>query len=121
MLVNCEFSGMLMVVRLLQSEKAHTPMLVTPSGMVMEVRLLQLWKAEPPMLVTLSGIIVAEHPVIRVLLLVSMIALHPPRESYTAFPSATVMAVRLVQPEKASSPMLVTPSGMVMAVRLLQP
>ena len=35
--------------------------------------------------------------------------------------SGMVMAVRLLQPQKASSPMLVTLSGMVMAVRLRQP
>ena len=34
-------SGRVMVVRLLQLEKAAYPMLVTPSGMVMAVRLVQ--------------------------------------------------------------------------------
>ena len=38
-------SGMVMEVRLLQSEKALPPMLVTLSGMVMEVRLVQPLKA----------------------------------------------------------------------------
>ena len=41
MLVNCEFSGRVMAVRLLQPSKAFNPMLVTPSGRVMAVRLLQ--------------------------------------------------------------------------------
>ena len=74
------------------------------------------------MLVTSSGMTVVEHPTIRALLLVSIIALHPPRESYTVFSSSTVMEVRLLlQPEKAPFPMLVTPLGMVMEVRLPQP
>ncbi len=38
-------SGIVMLVRLLQSENAQLPMLVTPSGMVMLVRLLQLENA----------------------------------------------------------------------------
>ena len=35
-------TGIVALVRLLQPEKAFTPMLVTPSGIVMPVRLLQL-------------------------------------------------------------------------------
>ena len=50
------------------------------------------------MLVTLSGMTVEEQPAIKVLLPVSMIALQPLRESYFAFPSATIMEVRLLQP-----------------------
>ena len=38
-------SGMVMLVRLLQPEKAELPMLVTLSGMVMLVRLVQSAKA----------------------------------------------------------------------------
>ncbi len=40
-------SGIVMLVRLLQSEKAPLPMLVTLSGIVMLVRLVQLTKALP--------------------------------------------------------------------------
>ena len=50
-------SGIVMLVRLMQPEKAQAPMLVTPSGMVILVRLLQLVKAASGMLVTLSGIV----------------------------------------------------------------
>jgi hypothetical protein len=50
-------SGIVMLVRLLQSLKAAYPMLVTPSGIVMLVRLLQFQKALFPMLVTLLGIV----------------------------------------------------------------
>ena len=45
------------VFRLLQSEKAAEPMLVTLSGIVTLVRLLQPQKATFPMLVTPSGIV----------------------------------------------------------------
>ena len=38
---------MVMEVRLLQPEKARSPILVTPSGMLMAVRLLQKWYLQP--------------------------------------------------------------------------
>ena len=44
-------------VRLVQNEKAPSPMLVTPLPIVMFVTLSQLPKASIPMLVTLSGIV----------------------------------------------------------------
>ena len=50
-------SGIVMLVRLVQSAKAPSPMLVTPLPIVMLVRLLHLEKARSPMLVTLSGIV----------------------------------------------------------------
>ena len=56
-------------------------MLVTLSGMVILVRLLQPEKAELPILVTLVGIIVFIQPAINVLVLVSMMALQLLRES----------------------------------------
>ena len=62
----------------------------------------------------------AEQPRIKVLLLVSMMALHPLRESYMVFPVATMMLVRLLQPEMTLLPILVTLAGMVIEVRLLQ-
>ena len=46
-----------MLVRLLQSRNALSPILVTLLGIVMLVRLLQPMNALRPMLVTLSGIV----------------------------------------------------------------
>ena len=86
----------------------------------MEVRLGQLEKALSPMLVTLLGITDVEHPTIKVLLLVSIIALQPLRESYTVFPSATMISMRLLQPEKRALPISITLLGIVIVVRLLQ-
>ena len=66
--------GMMIEVKLLQSEKASSPMLVTLSGMVMEVKLLQHSKALYPMVVTLPshGILLLLHPLIKVLVSVSI-------------------------------------------------
>jgi len=86
----------------------------------MAVRLLQPAKATIPMLVTLEGIIVFLHPATNVLVAVSMMALQLFRESYTLFAASTWMAVKLLQPQNAASPMLVTLEGMVMEVRPLQ-
>ena len=113
-------SGIFMEVRLVQWVKTECSILFTLSGMFMEVRFLQLEKAELPMLVTLSGMIVVEHPTISLLLLVSIMALQPLRESYMVLPSATIMEVRLLQLEKALCPMFVTFLGMIKEVRLLQ-
>ena len=85
-------------VRPLQPSKAHQPMLVTLSGMVIDVRPPQPEKAYAPIVVTLLGMVVFRQPTIRVLDDVSIIALQPLRESYTLFPSSTLIAVRLVQP-----------------------
>ena len=49
-------SGIVISVKLLQEEKAPSPMLVTLSGIVISVRLLQPTKALSPMLVTPLGI-----------------------------------------------------------------
>ena len=51
------------------------------------------------MAVTLLGIIVFMQPSIKVLVAVSIIALHPLRESYMLFPDSTIIEVRLVQPK----------------------
>ena len=72
------------------------------------------------MLVTLAGIVEFLHPIINVLVNVSIIALQPLRESNTVFPSSTVIDAILEQPEKTFLPMLVTLAGMVMDVRLEQ-
>ena len=114
-------SGMFMEERLLQPKKAPVPILVTLSGMFMVKRLLQPLKAELPIPVTLSGIIVFEHPVINVLLLVSIIALQSLRESYIVLPFATIMETRLLQPEEREPPILTTLSGIVMETRSVQP
>ena len=111
---------MVMEVRLEQPEKAPFSMDVTPSGMLMEVRLEQPEKADCPMDVTASGMVVFLHPAINLFDAVSIMALHPLRESYFIFPLSTVMEVRLEQPSKAHIPMDVTPSGMLMEVRLEQ-
>jgi hypothetical protein len=108
-------------VKLLQPSKAWYPMLVTELGMVIEDRPLQPSKAYSPMLVTVFGITVLLHPVIKVLVFVSMIALQLYRESYFEFPLSTIIEDRPLQSEKAPFPMLVTELGMVTEVRPLQP
>jgi hypothetical protein len=87
----------------------------------MTANLVQHPKAYPPILDTLSGMVVEEQPCIKVLLLVSTIALHPLRESYMLLPSSTIMVVRLLQRWKTPSPILDTLLGIVMMVRMLQP
>jgi hypothetical protein len=67
--------------------------------------------------VTLSGITVFMHPAMIVFVAVSIIALHPLRESYFVLPSSTTMEVNLLQPRKAEVPIEVTLLGIVMEVR----
>ena len=86
----------------------------------MEVSAEHSEKAPFPIDVTLLGIVVFLHPIINVLDDVSIIALQLLRESYLAFPSSTTMDIKPPQPEKASSPMLVTLLGMVIDVNPLQ-
>ena len=50
-------SGIVTLVREVQSLNVQTPILVTPSGMFTLVREVQPLNARPPMLVTLSGIV----------------------------------------------------------------
>ena len=107
-----------MAVRYLQDWKACSPILVTLAGIVISDKPEHPKKAELPMLVTSSGIIVAEHPKSKALVLVSIIALQPPRESYIVFPSATMIEERLMQFSKAASPILATLAGMVIEERL---
>ena len=74
------------------------------------------------MVVTLLGIIVYLHPAIKVFDDVLIIALQLLRESYFVFPLPTDMEVRLLQPQKARSPMDVTELGIVSEpVKPLQP
>ena len=56
MLVSWLFAPNVTLVKLLQSLKAPSPMLVTTLGIVILVKLLQLLKAPSPMLVTPLGI-----------------------------------------------------------------
>ena len=54
--------GMVKVVRPVQFQKAELPMEVTLLGMVTEVRLVQYWKAHWPMEVTLLGMVMEVRP-----------------------------------------------------------
>ena len=63
----------------------------------MLVKPLQPWKASLPIDVTPTGMIVDLQPEIRVFVAVSIIALHPSRESYTLLPSSTSILVKLLQ------------------------
>ena len=92
-------------------------MLVTLLPMVTEVRLLQSQKALSPMLVTSFPIIysVTCPPNMLLKLLLDEYAL------LTIVFEFRVTEVRLLQPEKADPPILVTLLGMVTEVRLLQP
>ena len=73
------------------------------------------------MLVTLLGMVVFMQPLINVFEDVSIIALQLLRESYIVLPLSTFIDVKLEQPAKAQSPMLVTLLGMVTEVRPEQP
>ena len=109
-------------------------MLVTPSGMVMEVRLVQSENALFPMLVTPSGMTTSPEQVVPSIRIPFTIT----KESSSCFwlnqdvpsnaPSpmlvtlyGMVMEVRLEQLENALLPILVKLSGMVIEVRLVQP
>ena len=87
----------------------------------MDVNPEQPEKAFLPILVTLLGTVVFLHPAIKVFDKVSIIALHPLRESYVEFPSLIVTDVRLEQYAKAFLPILVTLLGIVTDVRLEHP
>ena len=73
-------------------------MVVTELGILMLVRLEQFAKALFPILVTELGIDVFWHPMMRVLVVFSMMALQLFRESNVGLPSLTLRLVRLVQP-----------------------
>ena len=87
------------------------PIEVTLSGISIEFKEEQLSKAESPIEVTLSGIIVSAQPVIKVLVEVSIIALQSSLESYTVFPSFTMIELKEVQLLKVKLPIEVTLSG----------
>jgi hypothetical protein len=115
--------GMVMPVRPVQPEKAEFPMLLTPLPMVMPVSLAQPEKALFPILVTLLGMVTAPGmPVGTAMKVVCALSYTMPlTELYVVLAVSTFMLSRLVQPEKANPPMLVTPVGMVTPVRPVQP
>ena len=70
-----------------------------------------------PIDVTLSGIIVSAQPVIKVLVEVSIIALQSSLESYTVFPSFTMIELKEVQLLKVKLPIEVTLSGITIELK----
>ena len=99
-----------MLVKVLQSEKAYASMLITPFGISILNKVLQSLNADPPMLVTLFGIFVFLHPIINVLVDVSMIALQLSLLSYTSLLLTTIFS-NLLQPINADTSILVTLLG----------
>ena len=93
---------------------------VTELGMIIEVKPDHA-NASTPIDVTVLGIIVFWHPEIKVFVAVSMMALLLSRESYTVFPSSTVMVSKLVQPAKGLMPIDVTELGRVIVVKFTHP
>ena len=87
----------------------------------MLVKLAQFENAHEPIFITDGGIVVFLHPAIKVLLYVSIIALQFSRESYTLFPSSTMMLVNPEQATKAQSLISVTDFGIVMLFKPAQP
>ena len=77
-------------------------------------------KAKLPIVATVLGIVVGLHPVMSLLVAVSIIALQPFLLSYTVLPASTVMDVKLLQYTKALPSMWVTEAGMVIEVNLVQ-
>ena len=115
--------GIVMLVNLLQSLNAEESMLVTPLCIVMLVKLLQPENASEPMLVTLLGIVklVAVFPIAYCIkVLPSFVYKFPSTDLYLVLLASTVILVKLLQPENASEPMLVTLLGISMLVKLLQ-
>ena len=70
---------------------------------------------------TLEGITVFLQPAINAFSEVSIIALQLSRESYTVFPSSTMIDIKLLQPWKTRLPIDVTLEGIVTDVKPLQP
>ena len=85
---------MLTLISDVQSPKAPLPIEVTELGMEMLVRDEQPEKARSPMEVTVFGMMVLLQPNIKVLLLVSMMALQLFLLSKTGFPADTIMETR---------------------------
>ena len=90
---------MFTVVRPLQPLKAPSPIDVTLSGMVTDVKPRHPEKAEALIVVTLLGIFVFEHPFIKVLVAVSIMALQLSRESYLELSLLTLIEVKPLQPQ----------------------
>ena len=57
-------SGIVMLLRLVQSQNVLEPMLVSESGIVMLLRLVKLRNVQEPMVLTPSSITISEHPLI---------------------------------------------------------
>ena len=91
---------------------ALLPMVVTELGISMLVRP-QASNAPFPMAVTVLGMTVHLQPTINVLVDVSMMALHPSRESNFGLPLSTMMLDRPRLLKKASSTMVVIVLGKV--------
>ena len=81
---------------------------MTDSGLIILVRPVQPEKAKLPILVTEPGMTVFLQPAINELLDVSIMALQLSRESYAMFPLSTSRLSKLSQPSNAPSLMLVT-------------
>ena len=96
-------------------------MVVTLLGMTMDVRLLQPQKALSPIQVTLLGITVLLQPYTSVFVPVSIMALQLSRLSYVVFPSSTMISSNAEQSAKILFPKDVTLFGILIDVRLLQP
>ena len=119
-------SGIVILVRLWQPLKAEAPILVTVSGIVMLVRLLQPLKAEEG--IDVSFVITTFFREEGTLAELFQELLAPNRyPKYLLLPSiasptnGTVILVRLLQPLKTYSPILVTVPGIVILVKLLHP
>ena len=108
--ISVTLSGITISARLVQSEKADLPIDVTLSGITISARLAQLEKADSPISDTLSGITIS-------------VRLSQPEKvsaSIIVRLSGIVISARLVQPEKADSPISVTLSGITISLRLVQ-
>ena len=98
-------------------------MVVTLWGISMLARLVQSENAQLPIVVTLWGKVKALSflPVTYCTnSFPSLVYKLPSMDIYAWLFSLTVMLARLVQPENANLPMVVTPSGISMLVRLVQ-
>ena len=93
------------------------PIEVTLSGISIELSEVQLLKAESPIEVTPSGIIVVAQPAIKVLVEVSIIALQSSLESYTVFPSFTMIDLKELQYLNAELLIEVTLSGITIVLK----
>ena len=90
-------SGISIEVNFSQPLNALFPIVVTEFGILMSFKPLQPMNELSPMVVTELGITVFEHPLISVLVKVSMMALQLPRESYTLLSSDTERSLKFSQ------------------------